>query len=328
MRYDGSRWIPGDPFPKSATDTKGPSQPARTFAEAERTYRSLHERYTSGELSFGRFQEEVGKIAVMDDAGTWWRIQPSDGSFVRHDGSSGEPLAKPPPVAGAPPPAGEGLATVRLLKALALGMKKGFVRSIPLVVVSMAAIGGIHTLLVLFVKKGAQTGNPHPLVASILILPGHEAAGMLFWGLLVGLSISFITKVRHGQLPGTLHKVVTTPGFIQQSFDRTGFEGLLLFLLGSAIALLFAGIVANVLVSLQCILFCASTLVAQRESLMVLFLEAIGSDISKGLHFTGYAENISTYLSIAGMMGATGGFILSCSPGRWRGAAAPAAPQT
>jgi len=247
----------------------------------------------------------------MDADGTIWRIQPSDGSFVRQDGSPGEPAAKSPPVARASPPAGEGLATVRLLKALALGMKKGFVRSIPLMVVSMAAIGGIHTLLVLFVKKGAQTGNPHPLVASILILPGHEAAGMLFWGLLIGLSISFITKVRHGQLSGTLQKVVTTPGFIRQSFDRTGFLGLLLFLLGSAIALLFAGIIANVLVSLQCILFCANTLVAQRESLLAFFLQAMGSDIARGLHVPAGPAEYPTWFSTAGITGVAGGFLVS-----------------
>ncbi len=43
---------------------------AADLADAERTYRSLRERYVSGELSFERFQEEAGKIAVTDDDGT------------------------------------------------------------------------------------------------------------------------------------------------------------------------------------------------------------------------------------------------------------------
>jgi len=204
-----------------------------------------------------------------------------------------------------------GLATVNLLKTLATGMTKSIRRSFPLMLISMAAVWGIHTLLMLMVKKDTLAGNPHPLIASILILPGHEAAGMLFWGLLVGLVISFINKVRHGQLSATKEKILTTPGFIRQSFDRTGFQGMLLFLLGICLALLVAGIISNVLVSLQWILLFVNTLIAQRESMMALFLQAIGSDIAKGLHLAVNISDAATWFSVAGMTGGVGGFIIS-----------------
>ena len=282
--------------------------------EAERTYRGLHDKYASGELSLDRFQDKVLGLRVQDDAGYWWQIQSYDGSWARWDGSKwipGDPFQKPDQSPEKSTHKDQGLATVKFVRTLASGMKKGITRSIPLMLVSMAAVWGIHTLLTLMVKKDALAGNPHPLIASILILPGHEAAGLLFWGLLVGLVISFINKVRHDQLPATKEKLKTTPGFVRQSFDRTGFQGMLLFLLGICLALLIAGIISNILVSLQCILFFINTLIAQRESMMALFLQAIGSDISKGLHFTGNMGNSSAWFSAAGMTGAIGGFLVS-----------------
>ncbi|OPY40415.1 MAG: hypothetical protein A4E42_02175 [Methanoregulaceae archaeon PtaU1.Bin222] len=282
--------------------------------EAERTYRGLHDKYASGELSLDRFQDKVLGLRVQDDAGYWWQIQSYDGSWARWDGSKwipGDPFQKPDQSPEKSTHKDQGLATVKFVRTLASGMKKGITRSIPLMLVSMAAVWGIHTLLTLMVKKDALAGTPHPLIASILILPGHESAGLLFWGLLVGLVISFINKVRHDQLPATKEKLKTTPGFVRQSFDQTGFQGMLLFLLGICLALLISGLIANILVSLQCILLFVNTLIAQRESMMALFLQAIGSDISKGLHFTGNPGNSSAWLSAAGMTGGIGGFLVS-----------------
>lgn len=282
--------------------------------EAERTYRGLNDKYTSGELPLDRFQDEVLRLHVQDDAGYWWQIQSSDGSWARWDGSEwipGDPFQKSDPLSKKKPRQESSLATVTFIRTLASGMKKGITRSIPLMLVSMAAVWGIHTLLTLMVKKDTLAGNPHPIIASILILPGHEAAGLLFWGLLVGLVISFINKVRHDQLPATREKLKTTPGFVRQSFDRTGFQGMLLFLLGICLALLIAGIISNILVSLQCILLFVNTLIAQRESIMALFLQAIGSDIAKGLHFTGDLGDSASWFSAAGMTGGVGGFLVS-----------------
>ncbi len=282
--------------------------------KAEQKYSDLHEKYASGELSLPQFREEVLTLRIQDATGYWWQIHSSDGSWMRWDGEKWIPDN---PKNRSHQPHGKDhnqeprLATIRFIRTLATGMKKGLLKSVPLMLASMAAVWGIHTFLMLMVKKDALAGNPHPLIASILILPGHEAAGLLFWGLLVGLVISFFTKVMQGQLPLTKEKIRTTPGFIRQSFDRTGFQGLLLFILGICLALLISGMIANILVSLQCILLFLNTLIAQRESMLALFLQALGSDIARGLHFPGNPGNSTAGFSAAGMTGGIGGFLVS-----------------
>jgi len=282
--------------------------------ETERKFTGLHEKYIAGELSLDRFHEEVLKLRVKDDAGYWWQIQSSDGTWLRWDGANwipDNPLIKTDQSPGKKSSQKPGLATVKFFRTLASGMKNGIARSIPLLLVSMTAVWIIHTVLTLIVKKDTLAGNPHPLIASILILPGHEAAGLLFWGLLVGLVISSINKVRRDQLPATKEKLRTTPAFIRQSFDRTGFQGLLLFLLGICLALLIAGLISNILVSLQCTLLIINTLIAQKESVVALFLQAIGADIAHGLHLAGSYNNAGSWWSAVGVVGAAGGFITS-----------------
>ncbi|MDH7491192.1 MAG: hypothetical protein QHG97_02135 [Methanolinea sp.] len=284
------------------------------FVEAEKKFQDIQNKYASGELTWDVYTKEVSTLRISDDRGFWWQLNPKDGSWLKWDGKAwvpGDPFQKSDQFSKKRSGQESSLATVKFIKTLASGMKKSIARSIPLMLASMAAVWGIHTLLTWMVKKDTIGGNPHPLIASILILPGHEAAGLLFWGLLVGLIISFINKVRHDQLPATKEKLRTTPAFIRQSFDKTGFQGLLIFLLGISLALLFAGLVANILVSLQCILLFVNTLIAQREGMMALFLQAIGSDIARGLHFPGNPGNSSIWFSAAGMTGGMGGFLVS-----------------
>lgn len=306
LRWEGAQWVAGDPFletPLSQPTGPVPSVTSGTDAKrraAEQTYRDLRKSYKEGKLGYQEFTTRVTGLKYVDDKGRAWRLDSGTGHwFLERETGTG------------PGNQETGLATVRFIKGLALGMKKGIARSIPTMLVSMAAVWGIHSLLTLMVKKDTIAGNPPPLIASILILPGHEAAGMLFWGLLVGLIISFVNKARHDQLPATKEKIRTTPAFVRQSFDQTGFQGLLLFLLGISMALLFAGLIANILVSLQCILFFVNTLIAQRESMMALFLQAIGSDVARGLHFPGNPDNSSIWFSAAGMTGGMGGFLVS-----------------
>jgi hypothetical protein len=293
----------------------------------ERSYEKLKAHYENGGLGYDDYITAVNTLRIQDENGIYWQIRTDDGKWVRWDGSTwvtgAQPGTRSPVDAGyqasdktavqSSGPVGPepGLATTRFLARLGKGMATGFVRHIPLMVGTMVLVWFINIVLLDMVKKGSVTGDPHPLIASILILPGHEAAGLMFWGLLVGLTISILSKIRHGRLPGTIKKISTTPGFIRSSFDTAGFYSVFLVLIGLFGALFIAGMVSNVLVSLQLSIFLFTTLIAQKESRMAGFLQVLGADIGKTLHTVPYTGDSGVSWSVAGMTGAFTGFFFS-----------------
>ena len=68
------------------------------FEELQQRYLSLRGQYDSGQLSPENFAEEVGKLQVRDEAGTWWTIDARDGDYLQYDGSAW--IAGTPPAPG------------------------------------------------------------------------------------------------------------------------------------------------------------------------------------------------------------------------------------
>jgi hypothetical protein len=297
------------------------------IGDIEFRYAKLKTQYVSGGLKYDDYIAAVDALRVQDENGIYWQIRADDGKWVRWDGSTWVPCKRPGPlsqgdagyatpekttVQGSGPGGSEsGLATTRFLIMLGRGMATGFIRHIPLMIGTMVLIWLIHTGLLLLVKQGAVTGDPNPLIASILILPGHEAAGLMFWGLLVGLSISIASKIRHGRLPGTVKKIQTTPEFIRSSFNMAGFYSVFLVFIGIFGALFIAGMISNVLVSLQLVIFLFTTLIAQKESLMSKFLQVIGYDLGRTLHIAKDIGNSGVFWTVTVMTGAIAGFFIS-----------------
>lgn len=295
--------------------------------DIERRYAVLIEKFTDGDLSYENFIESVNNLRLKDENGIYWQIRADDGKWLQWDGSTWVPGIPP----GTQPAGGEiqpvpkstltgvantkqpepGLATTRFLKILGKGMATGFVRHIPLMIGTMVLVWLIHTALLFFVKQGAVKGDLHPLIASILILPGHEAEGLLFWGLLVGLSISIASRIRSGRLDDSVKKIRGTPDFIISSLGAAGFYSVFLVFIGFFGALFIAGLLSNILISIQLSLFFFVTLIAQRESVFAGFLRVLGDDISKTLHSGQYTEDKGIAWAIAGMTGAFTGFIFS-----------------
>jgi len=297
------------------------------IGDIEFRYAKLKTQYENGELNYDDYISAVDTLRILDENEIYWQIRADDGRWVRWDGSTWIPGGRPGPLSrrdarsAAPDKtavqgpgtggSGPGLETTRFLALLGKGMATGFVRHIPVMIGTLVLIWFIHTGLLLLVKHGAVTGNPNYLIASILILPGHEAAGLMFWGLLVGLSISIASKIRHGRLPGTVKNIQTTPGFIRSSFDTAGFYSVFLVSIGLFGALFVAGVISNVLVSLQLIIFLLTTLIAHKESLMAGFLIVIGSDFGKKLHTATYSGDVGVYWAVTVMTGAMAGLFIS-----------------
>ena len=295
--------------------------------DIEIRYAKLKAQYENGGFKYDDYVAAVNALRIQDENGIYLQIRADDGKWVRWDSSTWIPCERPGPGSpvdmgdqaqggapvqrSGPEGPGPGLETSRFLTMLGKGMATGFVRHIPLMAGTMALVWFINLVLIVMVKKGAITGDPHPLIASILILPGQEAAGLMFWGLLVGLAFSIASKIRHGKLSGTIKKISGTPGFIRSSFDAAGFYSVFLVLIGFFASLFIAGMVSNVLVSIQLAILMCTTLIAQEESLLAKFLQVIGSDFGRTLYTASYTGERGVSWSVAVMAGAFAGFAFS-----------------
>ncbi len=86
------------------------------FPEAERKFNELQARVQRGEpLSEDQYQEELAKLMVQDDHGTFWSLEPGTGRWLYFDGTewlpgtpphlASRPVPPPPPPAASLPPA-------------------------------------------------------------------------------------------------------------------------------------------------------------------------------------------------------------------------------
>jgi hypothetical protein len=66
--------------------------------EAESGYLTLKSQLDSGRISPDEFNRRVSELRFQDNTGTWWAISPSDGSWLRWNGT----IWEPPSVSGTP----------------------------------------------------------------------------------------------------------------------------------------------------------------------------------------------------------------------------------
>ncbi len=75
------------------------------FAEAEEKFRELQARVQRGEaLSEEQYQEELAKLMVQDDRGTFWSLEPGTGRWLYFNGTEWMPGTPPRPAPAVEPP--------------------------------------------------------------------------------------------------------------------------------------------------------------------------------------------------------------------------------
>ena len=61
--------------------------------EAEAGYRTIKSQFDSGQISLDEFNRRVSELRYQDNTGTWWAISPTDGSWLRWNGTVWEPAS-------------------------------------------------------------------------------------------------------------------------------------------------------------------------------------------------------------------------------------------
>ena len=66
--------------------------------EAEAGYRTIKSQFEAGRILLDEFNRRVSELRYQDNTGTWWAISPTDGSWLRWNGTVWEPasVAKTP----------------------------------------------------------------------------------------------------------------------------------------------------------------------------------------------------------------------------------------
>jgi hypothetical protein len=80
--------------------------------EAEAAYRTVKSQVDAGQIALDEYNRRVAELRYQDNTGTWWAISPTDGSWLKWNGSVWEPaFAQTAPVAphapAAPQPAAQ-----------------------------------------------------------------------------------------------------------------------------------------------------------------------------------------------------------------------------
>src|SRR5919204_5578901 len=75
------------------------------FPEAEQKFRELQARVQRGEaLSEEQYQEELAKLMIQDERGTFWSLEPGTGRWLYFNGTEWMPGTPPRPSIETPPP--------------------------------------------------------------------------------------------------------------------------------------------------------------------------------------------------------------------------------
>lgn len=83
-RWNGQQWIEQE-APRRTSDGEPAIQPT-LFAEFEKYYREAVSEFRSGELSQAQFRKRIERLTIQDPAG-WWQIRPSDGHWLKWNGT-------------------------------------------------------------------------------------------------------------------------------------------------------------------------------------------------------------------------------------------------
>ena len=293
------------------------------IGDIEFRYAKLKTQYVNGDLKYDDYIAAVDALRMQDENGIYWQIRADDGKWVRWDGSTWIPGGRPgtrSPVdmgdqaqGGAPVqrsgPAGPGLGIIHFLKSFLKSAILGFMKNIPWMILIAIVVWLLHLLLLGIANPSATPGTISGL-ASILVIPGNEVVGAIFWLLLSWLISTLIFQVRTKRFGKSLQQIGRIPAWINESFHSSQALSLLLFSMGFVVALIIAALIQNVIISVQLILVSLGWLVAQKDGVMVVFVGAIWGSVS-GTFASGKKSAFNPSFAASAIFGLSVGFLMS-----------------
>lgn len=291
------------------------------IGDIEFRYAKLKTQYVNGDLKYDDYIAAVEALRMQDENGIYWQIRADDGKWVRWDGSTWIPGGRPgtrSPVdmgdqaqGGAPVqrsgPAGPGI--IHFLKSFLKSAILGFMKNIPWMILIAIVVWLLHLLLLGIANPSATPGTISGL-ASILVIPGNEVVGAIFWLLLSWLISTLIFQVRTKRFGKSLQQIGRIPAWINESFHSSQALSLLLFSMGFVVALIIAALIQNVIISVQLILVSLGWLVAQKDGVMVVFVGAIWGSVS-GTFASGKKSAFNPSFAASAIFGLSVGFLMS-----------------
>lgn len=293
--------------------------------DIELRYAKLKTRYINGDLNYNNYIAAVDALRVQDENGTYWQIRADDGKWVRWDGStwvtserSGPRLqgnagyvaqaryaVQSPGLAATGPAPG----ITSFLKSFVKSAILGFMKNIPWMILIAIVVWFLHLFLLGIANPSAAPGTISGL-ASILVIPGNEVVGAIFWLLLSWIISTLIFQIRTKRFGKSLQKLGRIPEWLHESFQRSQALSFLLLSLGFVIALLIAALIQNVIISIQLILVSLGWLAAQKEGIMVVFVGTIWGSVSR-VFASGKKSSFNPSFAGSVILGLSVGFFLS-----------------
>lgn len=281
--------------------------------ELEQRYQQYRAQFDRGTMGREAFSAAVAALRFQDPQGVWWQIRESDGLWVRWDGKgwvTGTPIR--PGTTGRPSPAGNAPQTLLdLVKMMIRGMVTGWLKNIPIMIGSIAAIWFIHTYLLVVINEGFNPDPNNPILSMILIVQGNVLAGALVWAFFGALAWSVFQHTKSGTLNAAVGRLGGTPAAMSASVQRAGTLALPLLLGCGGVALLCGVFLGNPLLCLQFILFLAGALVAREASLVSMAFRLGWSDYHRAMKPASPPSRFNDAWSNVGVSGAISGFIIA-----------------
>ncbi len=299
---------------------------AADINEIERSYEKLKIQYENGSLIYDDYITAVDALRVQDENGIYWQIRADDGKWVRWDGNTWVPGERPghlpqgdagyreeagPPVQGSRPPATArpGTGITGFLKLFIKSAALGFAKNIPWMILIAIIVWLLHLFLVWIANPSATPGSISGL-ASILVIPGNEVAGAIFWLLLSWLISTLIFQLRFKRFGKSLRNIGKIPDWIGESFHDSLLVSMLLVTTGFVLALLIASLIQNVIISIQLVMVSLGWMAAQKEGVLVVFTGVIWGSVSRAFA-SGKKSTFHASFAGSAILGMSLGFILS-----------------
>lgn len=291
-----------------------------SFEGAEQEFNILKNQLASGKITHPEYLNRVNNLRLQDPAGTWWQIREQDGRWLKWNGTewilgqpqrTSSPGAYPrsvPAAPNAPPATAKPPETLlELVITIAKGIIPGFLKNLPLTILTIVIVWALHTYLLVVVNEGFNYDGS--LVSQLLATSGHEITGTLCWVLIGYFVAILVNKIMTKDIGNSLSRLSKVTPWVTTSMQEAGSMSKPILLAGVGISALIGALSGNRIVSLQLALMMLGALVAQQNSMFSLAIRLGWSDLTKKNQKSSASSTYNPAWAVMGICGAAIGWL-------------------